>query len=148
MWRMKNDHPQARALRVALHPLSGGNPSGPAKPVPRRSWLGPRQFRVPYRRVNAMTRRHLTLICIAALALCWAWLPEFTVTMFSYIGLYSMVAAGLVMLTGIGGMTSFGQAAFVAIGAYATAWVCTSPAATAALGGVVPAGALPWVGLA
>ncbi|MBB3180758.1 ABC transporter permease subunit [Variovorax sp. Sphag1AA] len=95
-----------------------------------------------------MTRRHFTLICIAALALCWAWLPEFTVTMFSYIGLYSMVAAGLVMLTGIGGMTSFGQAAFVAIGAYATAWVCTSPAATAALGGVVPAGALPWVGLA
>ncbi|SEB21326.1 ATP-binding cassette domain-containing protein [Variovorax sp. YR216] len=94
-----------------------------------------------------MTRRHLTLICIAALALCWAWLPEFTVTMFSYIGLYSMVAAGLVMLTGIGGMTSFGQAAFVAIGAYATAWVCTSPAAAAALGGFVPAGVLPWVGL-
>ncbi|MEJ8815019.1 branched-chain amino acid ABC transporter ATP-binding protein/permease [Variovorax ureilyticus] len=94
-----------------------------------------------------MTRRHLTLICIAALALSWAWLPEFTVTMFSYIGLYSMVAAGLVMLTGIGGMTSFGQAAFVAIGAYATAWVCTSPAAAAALGGFVPAGALPWVGL-
>ncbi len=94
-----------------------------------------------------MTRRHLTLVCIAALALSWAWLPEFTVTLFSYIGLYSMVAAGLVMLTGIGGMTSFGQAAFVAIGAYATAWACTSPAAAAAFGGVVPAGALPWIGL-
>ena len=94
-----------------------------------------------------MTRRYLTLICIAALALSWAWLPEFTVTLFSYIGLYSMVAAGLVMLTGIGGMTSFGQAAFVAVGAYATAWICTSPTAAAALGGVVPPGALPWVGL-
>jgi len=94
-----------------------------------------------------MTRRYLTLLGIAALALGWAWLPEFTVTLFSYIGLYSMVAAGLVMLTGIGGMTSFGQAAFVAVGAYATAWVCTSPAAVAALGGVVPPGALPWVGL-
>lgn len=94
-----------------------------------------------------MTRRHLTLLCVAALALCWPWLPEFTVTMFSYIGLYSMVAAGLVMLTGIGGMTSFGQAAFVAIGAYATAWVCTSPAAAAALGGVVAPGLLPWIGL-
>ncbi|MGJ7511631.1 branched-chain amino acid ABC transporter ATP-binding protein/permease [Variovorax sp. GT1P44] len=94
-----------------------------------------------------MTRRHLTLLFVAALALSWAWLPEFTVTMFSYIGLYSMVAAGLVMLTGVGGMTSFGQAAFVAIGAYATAWVCTSPAAAAALGGVVPPGLLPWVGL-
>ncbi|MDM0050975.1 branched-chain amino acid ABC transporter ATP-binding protein/permease [Variovorax sp. J22R115] len=94
-----------------------------------------------------MTRRHLTLLFVAALALSWAWLPEFTVTMFSYIGLYSMVAAGLVMLTGVGGMTSFGQAAFVAIGAYATAWVCTSPAAAAALGGVVAPGLLPWVGL-
>lgn len=94
-----------------------------------------------------MTRRYLTLLCIAALALSWAWLPEFTVTLFSYIGLYSMVAAGLVMLTGIGGMTSFGQAAFVAVGAYATAWVCTSPAAAAALGGMVAPGALPWVGL-
>ena len=30
--------------------------------------------------------------------------------------------ARLVLLTGVGGMTSFGQAAFVGIGAYATAW--------------------------
>src|SRR5439155_12816167 len=29
-------------------------------------------------------------------------------------------------LTGIGGMTSFGQAAFVGVGAYATAWLTTS----------------------
>jgi len=29
---------------------------------------------------------------------------------------------GLVLLTGVGGLTSFGQAAFVGIGAYATAW--------------------------
>jgi branched-chain amino acid transport system permease protein len=94
-----------------------------------------------------MTRRHLTLLCVIALALCWAWLPEFTVTLFSYIGLYSLVAAGLVMLTGVGGMTSFGQAAFVAIGAYATAWICTSPAAAAALGGVVSPALLPWLGL-
>jgi len=28
-------HPQARPLRVALHPLAGGNTGGPAKPVPR-----------------------------------------------------------------------------------------------------------------
>ena len=95
-----------------------------------------------------MTRRYFTLLAVAALALCWAWLPEFTVTLFSYIGLYSLVAAGLVLLTGIGGMTSFGQAAFVALGAYATAWVCTSPQAAALLSGVVPAALLPWVGLA
>jgi len=30
-----------------------------------------------------MTRRHITLLCVAALALAWAWLPEFTVTVFS-----------------------------------------------------------------
>src|SRR5207245_683289 len=42
---------------------------------------------------------------------------------------------GLVLLTGVGGLTSFGQAAFVGIGAYATAWY------TAVHGGS------PWIGL-
>src|SRR5205085_589703 len=42
---------------------------------------------------------------------------------------------GLVLLTGVGGLTSFGQAAFVGIGAYATAWY------TAVQGGS------PWIGL-
>jgi ABC-type branched-subunit amino acid transport system ATPase component/ABC-type branched-subunit amino acid transport system permease subunit len=51
--------------------------------------------------------------------------PEYWVTMLNYIGLYSIVAIGLVLLTGIGGMTSFGQAAFVGIGAYATAYLTT-----------------------
>ncbi|RYZ13145.1 MAG: branched-chain amino acid ABC transporter ATP-binding protein/permease [Comamonadaceae bacterium] len=93
-----------------------------------------------------MTRRHLTLLFVVALAAAWGFLPEFTVTLFNYIGLYSLVAAGLVMLTGIGGMTSFGQAAFVALGAYATAWICSSPMVAAALSGVPPA-LLPWLGL-
>jgi branched-chain amino acid transport system permease protein len=48
------------------------------------------------------------------------------VTLLNYIGLYSIVAIGLVLLTGIGGMTSFGQAAFVGIGAYATAYLTTT----------------------
>ena len=94
-----------------------------------------------------MTRRHLTLAFIAALAVAWPFLPDFTTTVFSYIALYAMVAAGLVMLTGVGGMTSFGQASFVALGAYATAWACTSPAATSALAALPPA-LLPWLGLA
>ncbi len=94
-----------------------------------------------------MTRRALTLLCVVAFALCWPFLPEFTVTVFSYIGLYALVAVGLVMLTGIGGMTSFGQAAFVALGAYATAWLCTSPMAAGALGGVVAPALVPWLGL-
>ncbi len=94
------------------------------------------------------SRRLLTLLCVAALAVAWTFLPDFTVTQFSYIALYSLVAVGLVMLTGVGGMTSFGQAAFVGLGAYATAWICTSPAVTAAVAGVVPQGLLPWIGLA
>ncbi|MCS7101146.1 MAG: branched-chain amino acid ABC transporter ATP-binding protein/permease [Burkholderiaceae bacterium] len=47
--------------------------------------------------------------------------PEFWITQLNYIGLYALVAIGLVLLTGVAGLTSFGQAAFVAIGAYTTA---------------------------
>ena len=94
-----------------------------------------------------MTRRQLTLAAVALLAVCWPFLPEFTVVVLSYIGLYALVAAGLVMLTGVGGMTSFGQAAFVGVGAYATAWACTSPEAVSVLGGVIGLAALPWAGL-
>ena len=94
-----------------------------------------------------MSARQLTWACIAALALAWGFLPEFTLTVMSYIGLYALVAAGLVMLTGVGGMTSFGQAAFVGLGAYATAWVCTSPLAAAWLPAGFPPALLPLVGL-
>lgn len=52
--------------------------------------------------------------------------PEFWVTQLNYIGLASLVVLGLVLLTGVGGLTSFGQAAFVGIGAYATAWLTTA----------------------
>ncbi|KAB0685655.1 hypothetical protein WS98_28660 [Burkholderia territorii] len=51
--------------------------------------------------------------------------PEYWITLLNYIGLYAIVAIGLVLLTGVGGMTSFGQAAFVGIGAYATAFLTT-----------------------
>lgn len=47
-------------------------------------------------------------------------MPEYWVTLFNYIGIASLVAIGLVLLTGVGGMTSFGQAAFVGVGAYTT----------------------------
>ena len=94
-----------------------------------------------------ITRRQLTLAAVILLAVCWPFLPEFTVVVLSYIGLYALVAAGLVMLTGVGGMTSFGQAAFVGVGAYATAWACTSPDAALVLGGVLGLAALPWAGL-
>jgi branched-chain amino acid transport system permease protein len=47
----------------------------------------------------------------------------FWITLLNYIGLYSIVALGLVLLTGVAGQTSFGQAAFVGIGAYTTAFL-------------------------
>ena len=93
-----------------------------------------------------MTSRHVTWIFIALLALAWGFLPPFTVTLLNYIGLYSMVAVGLVLLTGVGGMTSFGQAAFVGLGAYATAWVSGNPQVGEALA-AIPPGLLPWLGL-
>jgi len=49
--------------------------------------------------------------------------PEFWITQANYIGLYSLVALGLVLLTGVAGLTSFGQAAFVGLGAYTAAFL-------------------------
>ena len=71
--------------------------------------------------------RHLPLaIFIALLGVGPLVLPEFHVTLLNYIGLYAIVAVGLVLLTGVGGLTSFGQAAFVGLGAYTTAWLTTT----------------------
>ena len=98
-------------------------------------------------RKGLISSRTLIAVALVLLAAVWNFLPDFTIVMLCYIGLYSMVALGLVMLTGVGGMTSFGQAAFVGVGAYATAWVCTSPVAVNALGGMFGAQALPWLGL-
>ena len=47
-------------------------------------------------------------------------LPTFYVTLAGFIGLATIVALGLVLLTGISGQTSFGQASFVGLSAYAT----------------------------
>ncbi|HWK47820.1 MAG TPA: branched-chain amino acid ABC transporter ATP-binding protein/permease [Stellaceae bacterium] len=64
------------------------------------------------------------VVALAALPLIPA-IPEFWITLLNYIGLYSIVTFGLVLLTGVAGLTSFGQAAFVGIGAYATAVLTT-----------------------
>jgi branched-chain amino acid transport system permease protein len=47
--------------------------------------------------------------------------PPFWIVLLDNIGLSALVAMGLVLLTGVGGLTSFGQAAFVGFGAYTTA---------------------------
>jgi branched-chain amino acid transport system permease protein len=67
------------------------------------------------------TQRAALLAGVVVLALLP--LPDFWITQLNYIALYSLVILGLVLLTGIGGLTSFGQAAFVGIGAYTSAYL-------------------------
>lgn len=71
--------------------------------------------------------RLLLVVVVGALALLPQLnvVPEFWITQLNYIGLSSLVVLGLVLLTGVGGLTSFGQAAFVGIGAYTTAYLTT-----------------------
>ncbi len=72
-----------------------------------------------------MTRQRIALLLlVAAIPLVAVLpLPDFWIAQLNYIGLYALVSMGLVLLTGVGGLTSFGQAAFVGIGAYTTAWL-------------------------
>src|SRR5262249_7793356 len=77
----------------------------------------------------------LLAVVIVFVALAPSLLSTFTITLMNYIGIYAIAALGLVLLTGVGGLTSFGQAAFIGIGAYSTAWF------TAVHGGS------PWIGL-
>jgi branched-chain amino acid transport system permease protein len=79
------------------------------------------------------------VLVFAAVAAAIPFLGEYRVVLLVYVGLNALVALGLVLLTGVGGLTSFGQAAFVGIGAYATAVVTTRGA-----GGLHS----PWIGLA
>ncbi len=61
--------------------------------------------------------------------------PNFWITLANYAGIAGIVAVGLVVLTGYGGMTSFGQATFMGCGAYASALLTTG------------AGFSPWLAL-
>ncbi|MCW5629526.1 MAG: branched-chain amino acid ABC transporter ATP-binding protein/permease [Rhodoferax sp.] len=76
-------------------------------------------------RKTDMTRQRIALLLLIATIPLVAVLPlpDFWIAQLNYIGLYALVSMGLVLLTGVGGLTSFGQAAFVGIGAYTTAWL-------------------------
>ena len=83
-----------------------------------------------------MKRSHLAAgAAVLLLALPFLPVPDFWITQLNYIGLFSLVALGLVLLTGVGGLTSFGQAAFAGVGAYTTAYLSTVLAQS------------PWLGL-
>jgi len=71
------------------------------------------------------TPRYALTAFLLLLAVVPLFAGPFTVTIINYIGLAALVALGLVLLTGIGGLTSFGKAAFVGLGAYATAYLTT-----------------------
>jgi branched-chain amino acid transport system permease protein len=92
-----------------------------------------------------MKPRLLQLGFLALLGLIPVFGSEFQVTLANYIGLYALVALGLVLLTGVGGLTSFGQAAFVGLGAYATAVLTTAQDLPAWLAWI---GASAWLSLA
>src|SRR3954469_6756513 len=62
-------------------------------------------------------------------------LSEFHVALLNYIALATMVSLGLVLLTGVAGVMSFGQQVFAGIAAYTTALIATKY------------GGSPWVGL-
>lgn len=88
-------------------------------------------------RMTRLKRNHVFLALLAAGGIVLPLLPtpEYWINLLDYIGLYSLVAIGLVLLTGVGGLTSFGQAAFVGLGAYTTAYLSTKY------------GVSPWIGL-
>jgi branched-chain amino acid transport system permease protein len=76
------------------------------------------------------------LFALVMLAMPALPVPDFWITQACYIGMYSLVALGLVLLTGVAGLTSFGQAAFVGVGAYTAAFLTVKLAAS------------PWLALA
>ena len=77
----------------------------------------------------------LPLLALALALVALLPLPDFWIIQLNYIGIYVLPVLGLVLLTGVCGLTSFGQAAFVGVGAYTSAYL------------TVNLGLSPWVTL-
>jgi ABC-type branched-subunit amino acid transport system ATPase component/ABC-type branched-subunit amino acid transport system permease subunit len=95
-----------------------------------------------------MQARWLAPAAIAAIVVAPAMLPTFYVTLFGYVGLGTLVALGLVLLTGISGQTSFGQASFVGLAAYATTLLTKfdgMPPIVGLLAGLALTGTVAWL---
>jgi branched-chain amino acid transport system permease protein len=91
--------------------------------------------------VSARALRLAPAVFFALVAAALTLLPEYPAVLLAYVGLNALVALGLVLLTGVAGLTSFGQAAFVGLAAYATGVVTTSAAGPHWVHS-------PWLGLA
>ena len=93
----------------------------------------------------------VVLVAVACLPLTGL-LPPFWITLANYAGIATIVALGLVVLTGYGGMTSFAQATFMGLGAYTTAiltarhgvdpWLALPAALAVSLAGALAVGAI------
>lgn len=97
-----------------------------------------------------MTPSRVLAMCatVAGIILIPAILPEFYVTLFGYVGLATLVALGLVLLTGISGQTSFGQASFVGLAAYSTTLLTKlwgAPTIAGLIVGLIVTGATAWL---
>jgi branched-chain amino acid transport system permease protein len=98
-----------------------------------------------------MRERTALALSIAFLAAAPLALPEFYVTLLNYIGLATLVSLGLVLLTGVAGVMSFGQQVFAGLAAYATAVLTTrygvSPWLTLAAGLAITAAVALFLGV-
>ena len=115
-------HPDHRSDLALLIPPRGGEENELACSNP-----GP-----AYRRAH----RPRAALLATFLNCCWPWpgAASFCVAC-SLHGLSAMVALGLNSTTGVGGLTSFGQAAFVGLGAYTSALFTTSQGCPAGAAG-------------
>src|ERR1700750_3243877 len=88
----------------------------------------PRPPRSKTKRIDAMRERWAVLVFAGVMAAIpfIPGMPPFWIVLLDNIGLAALVAMGLVLLTGVGGLTSFGQAAFCGFGAYTTAVLTTA----------------------
>ena len=74
-----------------------------------------------------MTPQRWAAVALLAFAACGPiLLSDYYVTLLNYIGLYTIVTVGLVLVTGVAGLTSLGHAGLVGIAAYATAVLTTA----------------------
>lgn len=76
--------------------------------------------------MHSLRRWAFPAFALMMLALPLLPVPDFWITQSNMVGLYAIVALGLVLLTGVAGLTSFGQAAFVGVGAYAAGYMVVS----------------------
>lgn len=113
----------------STRPLQPPGPATATAPAASASRSSPSGLKDHASRIAA----GVALLVVAVLPLLPV--PEFWITQANYIGMFSLVVLGLVLLTGVAGLTSFGQAAFVGLGAYTTALLSSRY------------GVSPWLGL-